>query len=48
LLLHAQVILGSSIDEALSWSQQQGNLPPAEAQLISAALAAKGEPFNSE
>uniref|UniRef100_A0A383VKV4 ADP-ribosylglycohydrolase n=1 Tax=Tetradesmus obliquus TaxID=3088 RepID=A0A383VKV4_TETOB len=42
-----KVILGSSIDEALAWAQQQGNLPPAEAQLVSAALAAKGEPFNT-
>jgi hypothetical protein len=48
LLLPVQVILGSSIEEALAWSQQQGSLPPAEAQLISAALAAKGEPFNSK
>jgi hypothetical protein len=48
LLLCPQVILGSSVGEALSWAQQEGSLPPAQAQLISAALAAKGEPFNSE
>eukprot|EP00882_Tetradesmus_deserticola_P009155 GHRQ01009657.1.p1 GENE.GHRQ01009657.1~~GHRQ01009657.1.p1 ORF type:complete len:356 (+),score=159.95 GHRQ01009657.1:262-1329(+) len=40
-----RVILGSSIDEALSWTQQQGSLPPEQAQLVSAALAAKGEPI---
>jgi hypothetical protein len=48
LCLCPQVILGSSVDEALSWAQQEGSLAPAQAQLISAALAAKGEPFNSE
>jgi hypothetical protein len=48
LLLQAQVILGSSVEEALAWAQQDGSLPPAQAQLISAAMAAKGEPFNSE
>ncbi|KAF6253565.1 ADP-ribosylation/Crystallin J1 [Scenedesmus sp. NREL 46B-D3] len=42
-----KVILGSSIDEALAWSQQQGSLPPEQAQLVGAALAAKGEPFNA-
>lgn len=52
LLLHycvlPQVVLGSSIDEALQWAQQAGNLDPAAAQLVKDALAQKDQPFSSE
>lgn len=43
-----QVILGSSIDEALAWAQQAGNLPPSVAETVSQALAAKEQDFSSE
>eukprot|EP00878_Enallax_costatus_P019783 GHUV01020885.1.p1 GENE.GHUV01020885.1~~GHUV01020885.1.p1 ORF type:complete len:325 (+),score=106.22 GHUV01020885.1:330-1304(+) len=42
-----KVVLGSSIDEALSWAQMEGNLPAAATEAVKQALAAKGEPFNS-
>jgi len=41
-------VLGSSINEALEWAQQEGNLAPPAAQLVKDALAQKGEPFSSE
>lgn len=42
-----KVVLGSSINEALEWAQQEGNLAPPAAQLVKDALAQKGEPFSS-
>jgi hypothetical protein len=44
----SQVVLGSSIDEALQWAQQPGSLAPTAAQLVKDALALKGQPFSSE
>lgn len=41
-----QVVLGSSIDEALQWAQQ--NLDAPAAQLVKDALALKDQPFSSE
>jgi hypothetical protein len=46
--LLCQVVLGSSIDEALQWAQQAGNLDPPAAQLVKDALAQKDQPFSSE
>jgi hypothetical protein len=43
-----QVVLGSSIDEALQWAQQEGNLDPTAAQLVKDALVQKDQPFSSE
>lgn len=43
-----QVVLGSSIDEALTWAQQDGNLAPPAAQIVKEALAQKDVPFTSE
>lgn len=42
------MVLGSSINEALVWAQQEGNLVPPTAHLIKEALAHKDQPFNSE
>lgn len=44
--LGVQVVLGSSIDEALQWAQQ--NLDAPAAQLVKDALALKDQPFSSE
>lgn len=43
-----QVVLGSSINEALQWAQQEGNLDPAAAQLVKDALVQKDQPFSSK
>lgn len=44
----AQVVLGSSIPEALQWAQQGGNLDAAAVQLVKDALAQRDQPFSSE
>lgn len=43
-----QVVLGSSILEALQWAQQEGNLDAAAVQLVKDAMAQKDQPFSSE
>lgn len=41
-------MLGSSIDEALQWAQQAGNLDAPAAQLVKDALAQKDQSFSGE
>lgn len=43
-----KVVLGSSVEEALSWAQQGGNLPDNVQALISKALQLKKTPFLGE